>query len=100
MEYLRIRNWENFQQYKDRDPKWIKLHRTLLEDYDFCKLSDVIIFDNVIIGKSCKLDWCIIDEYVILPNNFHAKDCFITKNSKKGLKIININNNSFSQNYK
>ncbi len=38
--YLAVRNWEKFQQYKDRDPKWIKLHRCLLGDYEFSQLSD------------------------------------------------------------
>lgn len=55
---------------------------------DFCDLSDIIIFDNTIIGKSCKLNWCIIDENIKLPDNFHATNCFITKNDKKGLDII------------
>jgi len=37
---LRIKNWEEFQHYKDRNPPWIKLHRALLDNYDFCKLPD------------------------------------------------------------
>jgi hypothetical protein len=40
MQYLKVKNWEEFQQYKDRSPKWIKLHRDLLRDYDFGKLPD------------------------------------------------------------
>jgi hypothetical protein len=40
MQYIRIVNWEKFQQYKDREPKWIKMHRSLLKDYEFNKLSD------------------------------------------------------------
>ena len=40
MEYLRIRNWEKFQHYKDRNPPWIKLHRDLLRDYEFSCLQD------------------------------------------------------------
>jgi len=40
MEYLRVKNWEEFQHYKDRLPPWIKLHRELLTDYDFCHLPD------------------------------------------------------------
>lgn len=40
MRYLCVKNWEEFQQYKDREPKWIKLHRGLLRDYDFGVLSD------------------------------------------------------------
>ena len=40
MDYLRVKNWEQFQHYKDRLPPWIKLHRELLTDYDFCHLPD------------------------------------------------------------
>lgn len=29
------KNWEKFQHYKDRSPVWIKLHRTLLNDFEF-----------------------------------------------------------------
>jgi hypothetical protein len=38
--YLRVRNYEQFQHYKDRDPPWIKLYYWLLDDYAFAKLSD------------------------------------------------------------
>lgn len=40
MQYLRVKNWENFQHYKDRSPPWIKLQRDLLRDYDFLRLQD------------------------------------------------------------
>ena len=29
------KNWLEFQHYKDRVPPWIKLHRSLLDDYEF-----------------------------------------------------------------
>jgi hypothetical protein len=29
------KHWERFQHYKDRSPSWIKLHRQLLDDYEF-----------------------------------------------------------------
>jgi hypothetical protein len=38
---LSIKNWDSFQQYKDRDPKWIKLHREILNDYEFDQLTEV-----------------------------------------------------------
>lgn len=38
--YLRIKNWDQFQHYKDRNPPWIKLHRSLLDDYEFSALPD------------------------------------------------------------
>ena len=32
------KNWSTFQHYKDRSPVWIKLHRSLLNDYTFHSL--------------------------------------------------------------
>lgn len=32
---LRIKNWDGFQHYKDRSPPWIKLHKSLLDDFDY-----------------------------------------------------------------
>lgn len=40
MNYIKCKNWPTFQQYKDRDPKWIKLHRSLLDNYEYSKLPD------------------------------------------------------------
>ncbi len=37
---LLVKNWTEFQHYKDRNPPWIKLHRSLLDDYDFARLPD------------------------------------------------------------
>jgi len=35
---IRPRNWGDFQHYKDRSPPWIRLHRCLLDDFDFQRL--------------------------------------------------------------
>ena len=35
---LSPKNWSSFQHYKDRSPAWIKLHRGLLDDYEFACL--------------------------------------------------------------
>lgn len=35
MMYLRVANWSSFQHYKDRNPAWVKLHKSLLDDFDF-----------------------------------------------------------------
>lgn len=56
---------------------------------DFCELSNTILYDKVKIGKNCALEYCIIDEGVHLPDKYRAKDCFITRNNKKDLEIIN-----------
>lgn len=39
-EFLFVKNWTKFQHYRDRDPPWIKLHKSLLDDYEFCRLQD------------------------------------------------------------
>lgn len=37
---IRPRNWKSFQHYNDRKPAWIKLHRELLDNYDYHRLPD------------------------------------------------------------
>jgi hypothetical protein len=38
--YFRIRNFERFQHYKDRNPPWIRLHDALWRDRAFFRLPD------------------------------------------------------------
>lgn len=40
VEKLKVKNWEKHQHYKDRSPPWIKLHGSLLSDYEFTCLQD------------------------------------------------------------
>lgn len=40
MDYFTVKNWDKFQHYKDRLPPWIKLHRELLNNYEFTCLQD------------------------------------------------------------
>ena len=40
MRQLRIRNWERFQHYKDRNPPWIKLATDTFQNYEFACLQD------------------------------------------------------------
>lgn len=35
-----VKNWKEFQHYKDRTPPWIKLYNNLLDDYEFESLGD------------------------------------------------------------
>lgn len=37
---LQIRNWSEFQHYKDRDPPWIKLHFKIMSSEDWVQLED------------------------------------------------------------
>lgn len=38
--WLRVKNWDRFQHYKDRSPPWIKLHYSTLDDYAWSHLPD------------------------------------------------------------
>ena len=40
MKFLRIKNLDKHQHYKDRRPPWIKLHAEVLDDYAFGCLQD------------------------------------------------------------
>ena len=40
MRRFQVVGWEKFQHYHDRNPPWIKLHNTLLENYEFATLPD------------------------------------------------------------
>ena len=40
MNFFRIKKYDEFQHYKDRNPPWIKLHRTIFTDYEFSCLQD------------------------------------------------------------
>ena len=37
---LRVKNWREFQHYRDRNPPWIKLHFSLLSSPDWVMLDD------------------------------------------------------------
>lgn len=39
MTYLKVKNWDKFQHYKDRRPPWIKLYSEILNDRSFSLLS-------------------------------------------------------------
>lgn len=38
--YIMVENWDKLQHYKDRNPPWIKLYCSLLNDYEYCRLPD------------------------------------------------------------
>lgn len=45
--FLRVRNFDLLQHYKDRNPIWIKLYCSILEDYDFALLPDETKFHAI-----------------------------------------------------
>jgi len=40
LKFFRVRNFEKFQHYKDRNPPWIKLYRSILDDPRFFQLAE------------------------------------------------------------
>lgn len=59
---LTPKNWDTFQHYRDRAPPWIKLHRTLLDNVDYARLSPDA-------GKALPLVWLVAsDGCGILPD--------------------------------
>lgn len=40
MQYIRIKEWDTFQHYKDRSPPWIKLHKSMLNSRTWVRLDD------------------------------------------------------------
>jgi hypothetical protein len=38
--FYNCKGWEKFQHYKRPNPPWIKLHRALLDDYNFSQMSE------------------------------------------------------------
>lgn len=53
---IRVRNWEKFQHYRHRNPPWIKLHRSVLDDDVFQSLmgDDAKLLINLwLIASEC-----------------------------------------------
>jgi hypothetical protein len=42
MRYLSVKNLDTYQHYKDRDPKWIKLYYSILDDEAFIFLDETL----------------------------------------------------------
>ena len=38
-DYITPKNWLDLQHYKDRNPPWIRLHKSLLDNYEFHRLQ-------------------------------------------------------------
>jgi hypothetical protein len=52
---LKVKNWSEFQHYKDRCPPWIKLHHSLLDNLEFHNLSPLAV-------KALVLLWLLASE--------------------------------------
>jgi len=64
---LKIRNWHDFQHFKDRTPPWIKLHKTILDQRDINAISDCSF--RVLIGL-----WLLASEDHAMQGNLPPVD--------------------------
>ena len=71
MQYLRIKNYEQYQHYKDRNPPWIKLYRAILNDYELrsIPLASRLAYVFCLIIAS-ETDNRIPNDYVFLSARF------------------------------
>jgi len=68
---MKVKNWKDHQHYKKRNPPWIKVHRVILDDFEWHQLP----------GESAKtliMLWVIAAEDKKLEGNLPSKDalCF------------------------
>jgi len=57
MEYLKIENWGKYQHYKDRNPPWIKLYHSLLDDYEYACMQDdskLLLISLFLLASRCE----------------------------------------------
>jgi hypothetical protein len=50
-QFLRVRNWEKFQHYKNRRPPWVRYHVELLDDYELLSLpyATQLLYDRLLL---------------------------------------------------
>ncbi|TQE95907.1 MAG: hypothetical protein FKY71_16925 [Spiribacter salinus] len=72
---LRIRNWSDFQHYKDRCPPWIKLHFRILSSKDWVMLDD----RSRVLAVACMLIASQSDDSDLEPGEFEADEEYIKR---------------------
>ena len=77
MKYIKIKDWEKHQHYKDRNPPWIKLQNQLLTDYEFSRLSDASKLQLILL-------WLLASQ---LDNKIPADEAWIQSNIKTKAKV-------------
>jgi len=57
MNYITINNWEKYQHYTHRNPPWVKLHNSLLDDYEYGCLQDaskLLLISLYMLASKCE----------------------------------------------
>ena len=78
---LRVHNWRAFQHYQSRRPPWVKLHRTLLDDYDFIRLplASQALAPRLWLLASESTDGSLPDDPAKLAFRLHCSEVEITE---------------------
>lgn len=62
---IKIKDWDNFQHFKDRTPPWIKLYRGVLDDPDWHaldgKTAKVLVMLWLLASEDKKMEGCLPD---------------------------------------
>lgn len=75
---LRVKRWEEFQHYRDRDPVWIKVYGRLLDDADFLGLPEAAQAQLVklwLVASRCRNQ--IRDDVTYLKHALHSPKLYI-----------------------
>ncbi|MFX1396609.1 MAG: hypothetical protein ACFFAS_06135 [Promethearchaeota archaeon] len=56
----------------------------------FCEITNSILLENVNLGKHCKLDYCVVDSELILPDEYRASNCLLKLNEEGEIEHIEI----------
>jgi 5-methylcytosine-specific restriction endonuclease McrA len=73
VKYLSIKNFSVYQHYKDRRPPWIKLHTSMLDDYEFVMLPDATKCHLMLLWVlASQMDNKLPHDLVFLTGRIHA----------------------------
>jgi hypothetical protein len=75
MAYLRIKTWEHFQHYKDRNPIWIKLHRELLTSRTWVTADDA----SRVLAIACMLLAAETENKIPLDKDYLRRRAFLNQ---------------------
>ena len=93
MKYITIPNLGKHQHYKDRRPPWMKLHATLLQDYEFSLLNDAEKYQLISLWLlATQLDNKLPDDEKWLCNKTQCSKININKFKKMGLVVHHASN--------
>ena len=90
MKCFRVKNLERYQHYKDRNPPWVKLHRTFLSDYELRQLPvpcRLFFMCSILIASEVENNVPMDLDYVSQRCGFVVDEAILTPLIKRGLLL-------------